>query len=269
MGEYQERATSHLETCPKVKVPCPNAQCPAGMPRGEISTHRSTCDYEPISCKYAEVGCEERPPRKDIKKHEEDDRLHLRVTIEMVLSQTKTISILSKTVAELKSKASFTPLIVRMTDFEKHKTDNDEFLSPPYYTSPTGYKMCLRTYAKGNGAGRGTHVSVYVCLMKGDNDDSLTWPFTGTVTFELLNQLEDENHHKSTTSFKADSKESLRVVEGERRAGYGRSQFISHTDLTHQPDRSCQYLLNDTLVFRVSVQVNNPHPKPWLVSSTY
>ena len=37
--------------------------------------------------------------------------------------------------------------------------------------------------------------------MKGDSDDSLTWPFTGKVTFELLNQLEDNNHHKMTARF--------------------------------------------------------------------
>ena len=42
-----------------------------------------------------------------------------------------------------------------------------------------------------NDEAKGTHVSVFACLMKGDNDDSLFWPFTGTVTIELLNQLEE------------------------------------------------------------------------------
>ncbi len=98
--------------------------------------------------------------------------------------------------------------------------------------------------------------------MKGDNDDSLSWPFTGTVTVELLNQLEDKNHYKETTTFRADKVESQRVVGSERGGGYGRPHFISHSDLDYNASKNTQYLKDDTLVFRVSVQV--PDYKPWL-----
>ena len=110
--------------------------------------------------------------------------------------------------------------------------------------------------------GEGTHVSVYASLMKGDNDDSLSWPFTGTVTFELLNQLEDKNHQKWTTTFPADNESSQRVVDGERGEGYGCPEFISHTDLAHKPRKNTQYLKDDTLIFRVSAEA--PDYKPWL-----
>ena len=50
-------------------------------------------------------------------------------------------------------------------------------------------------YKQKIGDGEGTQVTVAACLMKGDNDDSLTWPFTGIVTIELLNQLENKNYH--------------------------------------------------------------------------
>ena len=46
--------------------------------------------------------------------------------------------------------------------------------------------------------------SISVTLMKGENDDHLTWPFTGTVLIELLNQLEDKNHHKVAVELPAD-----------------------------------------------------------------
>ena len=55
--------------------------------------------------------------------------------------------------------------------------------------------MCLSVYAKGHGDVEGTYVSVGVHLMEGQNDDNLPWPFTGKVTVELLNQLEDDNHY--------------------------------------------------------------------------
>ena len=58
--------------------------------------------------------------------------------------------------------------------------------------------MCIRVDANGWSSGNGTHISVFAYLMKGDNDDSLTWPFTGSITFELLNQLEDNNHEAIT-----------------------------------------------------------------------
>ncbi len=254
-GEHQERTTTHLETCPKVEVPCPNDGCKDKIPRCDVKAHRSRCEYEPVSCKYTEVGCEVRLLRKDLKKHEEDAQLHLRVTTEAVLELKKMNSHLLKS-------TSIVPRAIRLTNYLKHKTEKDQFYSPPFYTSYTGYKMCLRVDANGNGAGVGTHVSVFACLIKGDNDDSLSWPFTGTVTIELLNQLEDKKHHKRTTTFPANNKASRRVVGSERGGGYGWPEFISHTDLDYNANKNTRYLKDDTLVFRVSVQV--PDYKPWL-----
>ena len=71
IGEYQERTTSHLKTCLEVEVSCPNDQCPVSISRREVSNHRSICGYEPVSCKYAAVGCKETPLRKHLREHEE------------------------------------------------------------------------------------------------------------------------------------------------------------------------------------------------------
>ena len=70
----------------------------------------------------------------------------------------------------------------------------ESFHSPGFYISPVGYKMCIKVDCNGYGISKGTHVSVYAYLMRGENDDHLPWPFTGTVTVELLNQLEDDSH---------------------------------------------------------------------------
>ena len=50
-----------------------------------------------MSCKYAAVGCEERPLRKNLKKHEDDDQLHCRIITKKVLD-------LNAKMAELSSK---------------------------------------------------------------------------------------------------------------------------------------------------------------------
>ena len=38
--------------------------------------------------------------------------------------------------------------------------------SQPFYTSRYGYKMCARVYLNGDGAGRGTHLSLFFVVMQ-------------------------------------------------------------------------------------------------------
>ena len=160
------------------------------------------------------------------------------------------------------------PFNFKLTNFQKHKNDNKVYFSPSFHTSDTAYKMCVSVRANGPGGGEGSHVSVFNYVMKGDDDDFLTWPFTGEITVEVLNQLEDSNHHARTAIFPADKDVSKRVVDGERAPiGWGWAYFISHAELDYQPDKNCQYLLNDTLVFRVSTEKCGGHQRPWLACS--
>jgi len=64
-----------------------------------------------------------------------------------------------------------------ITQFSWRIQMDNEFFSRPYYTSPQGYKMCLNVCAGGCGLGIGTHVSIYVYLLKGEYNDTLIWPF--------------------------------------------------------------------------------------------
>ena len=243
-GVYDERTTTHLEVCPKVKITC--KKCSLQIFRCDESRHLLVCPNEPVRCIYYNIGCGEKPLRKDLGIHEENAQLHL--------------SLATKEVLRLKN-AKYT-LTFKMKNFKAHKSERKCFYSPPFHTSGAGYKMCICVYANGFGDGKGTHVSVGAHLMKGDNDDSLSWPFTGTVTFELLNQLEDDNHYKETLTFTADNDVSERVVDGERGVGWGYHKFISHADLTHDLLTNTQYLKDDTLIFRVSAEA--PDYKPWL-----
>lgn len=60
--------------------------------------------------------------------------------------------------------------------------------SPPYFTSPQGYRICTRVYLNGDGIGKGTHISVFFVLMKSEHDNLLVWPFKQSVRFTLINQ---------------------------------------------------------------------------------
>ena len=60
-----------------------------------------------------------------------------------------------------------------MTDFSRHKSASDTWYSPPFYSHIGGYKMCFRVDANGVVDGAGTHVSVFVYLMRGEYDYDL------------------------------------------------------------------------------------------------
>ncbi|OCT67064.1 TNF receptor-associated factor 1 [Xenopus laevis] len=65
--------------------------------------------------------------------------------------------------------------------------------SPAFYTAKYGYRVCLRIYLNGDGAGKGTHVSLFFAVMKGEYDALLPWPFKHKVTFVLV----DHNNRDS------------------------------------------------------------------------
>ena len=86
-------------------------------------------------------------------------------------------------------------VVFKQTGYPSKKEYTEMFFSDPFYVTPGGYKMCIRVDTNGAGAGEGTHVSVYTELLGGCYDGQLHWPFLGTITYELLNQLTDDKHH--------------------------------------------------------------------------
>ena len=149
--------------------------------------------------------------------------------------------------AAIHSHVGLVPFSVTMTGFQQKKCSNCEWYSPPFYTHPHGYKMCLRVDANGNGNGKGGHVSVFVYMMRGEYDDSLKWPFLGDITIQLQNQTgEDEGSKSKILDITVEDDVSKRVLEGERSAGgTGFPTFIPHRDLTPR------YLKDDCLMFCV------------------
>jgi len=292
-GRHCQITTTHLDTCPKFKIPCPNFGCDVLVPRCELLDHPSKCLFEKVPCKYAEIGCEEEPLRKDLQQHENNDTFHLHLAIETVNRQQKEVKALKEEQRAMKEEqramkeeqramkeeqramkevmkddivhCQARSCVFKIPNFNQKKKSQKEWYSPPFYTHPRRYKMCIRVDADGYGDGEGTHVSVYAYLMRGKNDDNLSWPFRGEVTFTLLNQLEDKNHHTERVTYIEDKDDGAnrRVVDGDRGPiGRGRSQFISHDKLGYYKWYNCQYLKDDCLYFRITA---NPS---WLTCTT-
>ena len=151
------------------------------------------------------------------------------------------------------------PFDFTMTEFKSKKKNDVDWYSPPFYTHTHGYRMCIRVNANGNGDEKGTHLSVLAYLMQGPFDDDLMWPFQGVITIQLLNQLEDGNHHTHTINFTGTTDPTIinKVTCGERAgSAWGTHTSLSHTQLDLNSKGNCQYLKDDQLKFRVSKATN-------------
>ena len=88
-------------------------------------------------------------------------------------------------------------LVWKIPDIRKRYQDAVEqrtisLYSPPFYTSPHGYRMCIQTYLNGDDIGKGTYLSVFFVIMRSEHDNLLNWPFKQSVRFTLVNQKNPE-----------------------------------------------------------------------------
>ena len=141
-----------------------------------------------------------------------------------------------------------------LTDYSKRKQFNNRYYSPPFTTSPQGYRLCLRVHTNGNDSGKGSHLSISVIIMKGQHDDRLRWPLTGTIIIELLNWLEDKGHYKRTFAI-ATNNNIVRVTKGEYGNSLGYDELISQSSLNSSTNP--QYLYQDCIRVRVQAIANN------------
>jgi len=146
------------------------------------------------------------------------------------------------------------PVLFKMVDYNKQKVKNAKLFSDSFYTHNKGYKMCLRVDAGGDGDGKGTHLSVYLCIMKGPHDDELKWPLRGKFEIKLLNQISDSQHHSLTSTFDEHTTgdSDKRITKGERaKHGFGKPQFISNVNL-YKTTPLHQFLKDDCLFIQVT-----------------
>ena len=140
------------------------------------------------------------------------------------------------------------PVEFTMTKFDQYKKNKECWYSPPFYTQPRGYKMCLKVNTDLDDNGK--RIRVDVCLMRGDFDHLLKWPFENSVAFEMLNQLEDSEHYRLKADFNGISSDG-RVSDGERAKG-GSGWSVAYDNLDYNPAKCCQYLKDNCLHFRVT-----------------
>ncbi|XP_057199153.1 TNF receptor-associated factor 5 isoform X4 [Triplophysa rosa] len=141
-------------------------------------------------------------------------------------------------------------LIWKVRDYWRWKEAGTPVNSMPFYTSRSGYKLSIRAYLGGDSSGRGTYLSLYVMIMRGDFDSLLPWPFCQNITLTLLDQSGSRNHASSTFTPDAISDSFCRPTS-DSNVATGFPRFISHSDL--EIPRNAVYVRDDTLFIKAKV----------------
>lgn len=142
------------------------------------------------------------------------------------------------------------PLEFIVPKYSQLKESNAVWQIKPFYTYAHGYKLSLQVVPNGLGDAKGTHVSVFIYLMKGEFDEDLHWPLRGEMEVYLIDHTLVGLFFADEVTFRfVDEKSDAsfsRVTKGEKsKCGWGKLKFISHSSL------DIKYLKNDCLHFRI------------------
>ena len=276
---YELVANEHWLQCQKYPEKCPNECSEDDIERQFLQYHLDEeCPLQEVECKFSYAGCPVKMKRRKIQEHMDESKdehlenvgnygkkmdLQFQAQNLQLKAQNLQLQALSVAITKIAPRPIFVPPPEFTVDsFAKRKTANDEWDSPSFYSHIGGYKMCLNVDANGHGKGAGTHVSVFVCMMKGEFDSHLQWPFKGEVKVQLVNQREGGEYLEKMIVEKADESDAFsRVMVGVRsNFGLGCPTFISHTDL-YKPEEGKEFLKNDTLKFKVTkIHVTSVNP---------
>ena len=256
---YERIINDHWPKCQCYPLVCPNKCSTEVMERRFLQSHlNKICPNQSISCKFSHAGCQGETVRQKMQDHLDTKKdEHLALVSAKCEKLENELTGLKITFTKIAPKPVFIPPPeMIMSNFETLKTDDQRWRTAPFYTHVGGYKMCLKVHANGQGSAKGTHIGVFVFMMKGEFDSHLRWPFKGEVTVQLVNQREGggiyERKPVELSDYNKCSDVFQSVTESDRASrGWGYDKFIPHDDL-YNPKESKEYLKNDTLKFKVT-----------------
>ena len=230
-----------------------------------VEDHLQECPEQKVACPYSDLGCRVLSKRRLLDSHVEASKdHHLKLTMKRVSQLTRIIERSLDTSNELSLTTPpwlcnsklfpSMPWIIRLDDFAKKKVAGVDWTSDPFFTTARGYKLRLRFLPGGHSQESENHISVFIVLQHGPNNDILSWPFDKTVKVTLLNQLEDGLHRVDAISFDNAAKECSEINPGAQTArGWGNRAFLPHSKLDKSKSGNCQYLKNDCLFFKIKL----------------
>ena len=191
--------------------------------------------------------------RREVESHlQAAMRLHLDLACVKLSDTQKKLEKLEKRVDALEKhiqcESSFTWRIDCFSEVLRKAKIGEETILESSPFDRYGYKCKIRIYPNGFDSGENTHLSVFLVIMKGEYDATLTWPFHKKMTCTLIDQQENEHNRENIVeSFFSGPKLSsyARPVEKEN-IGRGLAKFVSHEKLQKR-----RYIVDDTIFVQV------------------
>ena len=181
------------------------------------------------------------------------------VNVNFQLTHQQTVKLdqeLKKLQTDLTSLAltsGFTRHEFTLTEFRKHqaKRGAGDWFSDEFYNHPGGYRFKFNIDTNGHNEAHGTHLSAFLYLQDGDNDDKLKWPIKCTVYLQMLNQRADHGHHTGirTKEYTKEGVHYKRICPTHK--------FFPLAKLGYCADQNTKYLKNDCLKFLLCLKVES------------
>ena len=266
---------AHLDVCEMFPVKCPNGCvetgeiCARQVKRGNLSTHLSDdCPLQILECPYRDYGCGEKMKRRQLDLHERDFiHIHFKLALtevkDMKQSQIETgnkilslekanaskdfqIKQLKNTISTLKINTS--RFKWKIKGVREKITGTDISYSPPFYIGL--YKCQCKIVWSQMDTGR---MSCYICIVNGNYDNALKWPFIYRVIFLLPNlTIKRANYVWSHEVSKEDLQcfpECFQKPTSLRNRAFGVASFISYNELLTE-----KYCSEDNIFLNISVE---------------
>jgi hypothetical protein len=152
---------------------------------------------------------------------------------------------------------------VREKAYDAMSERQTSIYSRPFHTSPSGYKLCIRLYLNGDGTAQGTHLSIFLVILRGEYDALLTWPFPGRVCFCLCDQrtmIESNGTRQpkhAIECFRPDTNSiSFQQPSSAVNIASGIPKFFPLAEF-NRPSNENLYVVDDTIFIRALIDFSN------------
>ncbi|XP_070582062.1 TNF receptor-associated factor 3-like [Ptychodera flava] len=199
---------------------------------------------------------------KENSRHQEERfEEQIAAILKMVKDQQRSIERAETNLTAMKETTYNGTFIWRIDNFEilrMHAISggDTEIYSAPFYAGRYGPKMCLKLCLNGCNIGHGTHLSLYLVVMKGEYDNFQQWPFHHTVKLILFDQS-GHGHHIDDVIRPSDHQLSsaFRKPVDDMNVPFGSPLFAKLRDvLEFSRDK---YMKDDVLFIKASVDMRD------------
>ena len=126
------------------------------------------------------------------------------------------------------------PFYFSLYDVSHYQSNSLVYHSETFYSHPGGYKMKMRVRPNGLSSYTGTHMGIYIAIVRGEFDDQLCWPFDGSVTVHIYNRTMEQWSNEYTIKLNEKQCGLERVkkcVDTLSNYGWGRHCYVSISEL--------------------------------------